>query len=202
MDVEIIYSAERAERVGRKPFRQPFVHPSDLLTNLDSAAPIFWSCVRTRPRWEKKFSRWLGSAGWNYFMPVLGRSTESGRKRRVTHVPVFPGYVFVAGRHGKGDFDRTGMVAYVLHPEGPSQVAQLHAELTGVWHGLNSGYYVEPVQGLSGGEPCVIVRGPLEGQSARFERPGRQGRLILQVELMGGGLLVEVPAGDIAVRPH
>lgn len=179
--------------------RQMYIRPADLFSAADPVLPREWSCVRTRPRWEKKFVRWLATTQLDYFLPVLTRQTESGRKRREAVVPLFPGYVFVEGRHGKGDFDRTGMVVYVLHPEGPQQVVQLHLELAGVWHGLHSGFYIEPVHGLAAGEACVIIRGPLEGQVARFERAGRQGRVVLQVEMMGGGLVVDVPAEDIAV---
>lgn len=182
-----------------RPPAQPFIYPDGVLA--DGAPVQFWTCVRTRPRWEKKFASWLMDRPWGFFLPLVVHTTRSGGKRRRTLIPLFAGYVFVAGRLGKGDFDRTGMVVYVLQPDGPAQVAQLHAELAGIWRGLASGLYAEKAQTLAVGEPCVIARGPLQGQRARFERRGRQGRLILQVELMGGGLAVEVPEEDIEACP-
>ena len=200
MRAAVSYCTQASLSMHRPVSRQMFIRPAGLFSAADQVALREWSCVRTRPRWEKKFANWLATfSDVDFFMPVLTRHTESGGKRREALVPLFPGYVFVGGRHGKGDFDRTGMVVYVLNPEGPQQVAQLHLELAGVWHGLNSGCYVEPVHGLSAGEMCVIMRGPLEGQTARFERVGRQGRVVLQVEMMGGGLVVDVPVADVAV---
>ena len=178
------------------PLRQPYLFPPDTFDTLEGEAP-FWTCVRTRPRWEKKFAHWLDGQKLGYFLPVLPHETVSGRKRRVSELPLFPGFVFVRGNHTKGDFDRMGSVVFVLKPEHPHQIVQLHAELRNVWNGLTSGLYVTPIQTLAAGEPCRITRGPLQGVVARFERLGRNGRVILQVELMGGGLAVSVPTDEI-----
>lgn len=183
------------------PPPQPFLHPQDLFRAHGEGEACCWTCARTRPRWEKKFARWLADRAMHHFLPVVSNLTVSGRKSRTNLVPLFPGYVFVAGRHAKGDFDRTGDVVRVIHPEGPDQIAQLHRELTGIWQGLNTGLYVQAVQAMAMGERCAIVRGPMQGHEAQFERLGRQGRVILQVQLMGGGLAVDVSADDIDVMP-
>lgn len=132
-------------------------------------------------------------------MPVFRRETVSGRKRRTSQIPLFPGFVFAGGDFGKKDFAATGCVAYVLRPHGAMEAARLHRELRDVWRGLTSGLYVEPVRNLAVGETCRIMSGPLTGVEAKFERQGRSGRLILQVEMMGGGVAVEVPSGEVEV---
>lgn len=179
------------------PVQQPYLVPSDTFAAPETSDPIFWTCVRTRPRWEKKFTAWLTEQRHSYFLPVLPHETVSSRKRRVSEIPLFPGFVFVRGNHNKGDFDRLGNVVYVLKPHFPHQIAQLHEELRSVWTGLTSGLYVTPVQNLASGESCRITRGPLQGTVARFERMGRNGRVILQVELLGGGLAVSMSADEI-----
>ncbi len=179
------------------PARQPYLFPADLFTREAPGPTRFWTCVRTRPRWEKKLTRWLLRSGMTHYLPVVPNPTVSGRKRRISEIPLFPGFVFVEGDHDKGDFDRLGNVVFVLKPRIPRQADQLHHELWNIWTGLSSGLYVSPVQNLAAGEPCRITRGPLQGAQARFERAGRNGRLILQVELMGSGLAVEVPPDAI-----
>ena len=179
--------------------RQSFLYPTDSFDSEPGKSPRFWTCVRTRPRWEKKLAGWLAERRLGHFLPVIPRTTVSGRKRRVTEIPVFPGYVFVEGDHKKGDFDRTGIVVYVLKPRGLREIAQLHRELWEVWMGLVGGLYATPIQNLVTGELCRIVRGPLKGVSAKFERMGRNGRLVLQVEMIGSGLAVDVSANDIEV---
>ena len=179
--------------------RQSFLHPEGLFEGESGAAEVYWSCVRTRPRWEKKFAEWLRGQRRTFFLPVFRHVTVSGRKRRVSELPLFPGFVFVAGDSAKKDFAQTGSVAYVLHPRGPQEAAQLHRELRNIWRGLTAGVYVSPVRNLAAGEICRIVHGPLQGVEAKFERMGRDGRLILQVEMMGGGIAVEVAAAEVEV---
>lgn len=178
---------------------QPYLYPADRYAAKASAGSPSWICVRTRPRWEKKFAKWLLERHRNFFLPVFSHATVSGRKRRVSLLPLFPGFVFVEGNWAKKDFTQTGSVAYVLHPRGPREAAQLDRELENIWRGLTSGLYVAPVHALAGGEICRIIQGPLQGAEAKFERLGRGGRLILQVEMMGGGIAVEVPAEEVEV---
>lgn len=185
--------------VQDKPVPQPFLHPEGLFEPASAGSEIFWVCVRTRPRWEKKFAEWMLAQRRPCFMPVFRHETVSGRKRRTSQIPLFPGFVFAGGDFSKRDFAATGCVAYVLRPRGTQEADRLHRELRDVWRGLTSGLYVEPVRNLGAGETCRIMAGPLSGAEAKFERRGRAGRLILQVEMMGGGVAVEVPAGDVEV---
>ncbi len=180
---------------------QPYLYPEGRFAGEPSARPGFWVCVRTRPRWEKKFAEWLIERRQTCFLPVFRHATCSGRKRRISLLPLFPGFVFVEGDRHKKDFAQTGCVAYVLRPQGASEAVQLDRELGDVWRGLTSGLYVSPVHNLASGERCRIMQGPLHGVEARFERCGREGRLILQVEMMGGGVAVEVPSNEVEVGP-
>lgn len=178
---------------------QTYVFPGDLFNPEAAATGRAWTCVRTRARCEKKLADWLVKKRRAHFLPVVAHATSSGRKRRVSMLPLFPGFVFVEGIRPKREFSPIGVVAYVLHAEGERAGEQLDQELTGIWRALESGLYQRAVETLPAGESCVIRRGPLEGHVARFERPGRDGRLVLQVEMMGRGLVVEVPAEDVIV---
>ncbi|MGD9612696.1 MAG: transcription termination/antitermination protein NusG [Kiritimatiellia bacterium] len=181
------------------PVPQPFLYPEGRFRQEGDEETAFWVCVRTRPRWEKKFAEWMLARRRTCFLPVFRRETSSGGKRRTSQLPLFPGFVFAEGDLNKKDFAATGCVAYVLRPRGAQEAARLHRELRDVWRGLTSGLYVEPVRNLAAGETCRIAAGPLCGVEAKFERMGRDGRLILQVEMMGGGVAVEVPANEVDV---
>lgn len=193
----------KSELIGREKdsisLPQPFLYPTTLFSPDIPENSLFWTCVRTRPRWEKKLAQWLMERRRSCFLPVFPHETVSGRKRRVSQLPLFPGFVFAAGNLTKKDLGDTGSVAYVLHPRGLQEAAQLHRELKNIWAGLTSGLYVAPINNLAAGETCRIVRGPLQGVEAKFERVGRNGRLVLQVEMMGGGIAVEVPADEVEV---
>lgn len=195
----ILRSGEKERRVPAAPVFQSFLYPETLFSQDPAEDCAFWVCVRTRPRWEKKFAGWLMERRWNFFLPVFQHETFSGRKRRMSELPLFPGFVFVEGDRTKNDFSHTGAVVYVLRPRGPQEAAQLSRQLRNVWCGLTSGLYVAPVRALAAGEACRIIRGPLRGAEAKFERMGRGGCLVLQVEMMGGGIAVEVHSDEVEV---
>lgn len=166
--------------------RQPFVAE-------DAGEPCFWTCARTRPRWEKKFAALLDRRGDPYFLPTIRRVTVSHRHRRTADVLLIPGYVFVARDCTKREFVPHQIVVRLLKPEGPAGIRQLHQELWQVWRGVESGAYLTPVEKVALGEECEIVGGPLRGIRGRYEKKGRQGRLVLLVNMLGAGVAVEVP---------
>ncbi len=182
----------------RSSFDQPFLYPCNLF-NSQSGLPLFWTCVRTRPRWEKKFADWLAGSRIRHFLPVYQKTTISCRKRRIAQIPLFPGYVFVEGKWTKRDFSSTNSVARVIRPDDGAQAAQLHQELWNVWRGLVSGLYVSPVDCLAQGEFCRIINGTMSGCVGRFERAGRKGFIILQVDILGSGVSVEVDHDNVEV---
>ena len=179
-------------------FDQPFLYPRDLFGS-QSGSPVFWTCVRTRPRWEKKFADWLTGSRIRNFLPIYQKTTVSHRKRRTTQLPLFPGYVFAEGKWTKSDFSRTNSVARVIRPEEGAQAVQLHEELWNIWRGLVSGLYVSPVDCLAQGEYCRIINGSMAGCIGRFERAGRNGSIVLQVDILGCGVAVEVGHDDVEV---
>ena len=200
MDKRVVFKPTGAQgKNDALSVSQPFLYPAGRFVGNSEEAPVFWVCVRTRPRWEKKFAEWMIERRRCCFLPIFRHETRSGRKRRTSLLPLFPGFVFVEGDWNKKDFAQTGCVAYVLRPRSAKQAAQLHRELRDVWRGLASGLYVAPVQNLAIGETCVIRSGPLQGVEAKFERMGQGGRLILQVEMMGGGVAVEIPSSEVEV---
>ena len=200
MDKRVVFKPTGEEgKSDILPSVQPFLYPAGRFEGKLADMPALWICVRTRPRWEKKFAEWMIERNRSCFLPVFRHATCSGRKRRISQLPLFPGFVFVEGEGSKKDFAQTGCVAYVLRPQGAKEAAQLYRELRDVWRGLASGLYVSPVHNLAAGEMCRITNGPLRGVEARFERIGREGRLILQVEMMGGGVAIEVPSNEVEV---
>ena len=169
---------------------QPFLWPSELFDTGEGFR--FWTCVRTRPRWEKKFAVWLEGQRKAHFLPVFNRTTVSCRKRRTTEIPLFPGYVLVLGNHSKRTFARSDCVVRVLKPSCEMEARNLDRQIGEVWQGLKSGLPLMPVQDFAPGQRVEVLAGPLEGAMGRFVRNGRHGTLILSVEMLGVGVSVEL----------
>lgn len=177
---------------------QKYVYPADPFVELGDQITT-WTCVRTRPRWEKKFSRWLTAKQIPHFLPTYRKETISHRKRRESELALFPGYVFVVGDHVEKDFSKSGTVVYLLKPRSEAESRQLCGELSSVWLGLAQGSQPVPVLEPVKGEMVEVLSGPLMGTIGRFEKKGKGGRLILWIDMLGAGASVEVTS-DIKVR--
>ena len=178
---------------------QPFLFPGDLFEQ-DSDAEPAWTCVRTRPRWEKRFARWLHGERMDHFLPVIGRRTRSHRKSRITEVPLFAGYVFVRGTFSKADFTRSDAVAYVLNPRSPQEARNVDDTLVAVWRMLADGRDVGIVDRLNPGEEVDVIAGPLMGTRGRFVREGSGGKLVVWIDLLGSGVSAEVEDASLVRR--
>jgi len=172
--------------------RQTYLYPYDLFTSGVLSDLKTWTCVRSRPRWEKKFAAWAAGQRLPHFLPVYARETISHRKRRIAELPLFPGYVFVAGNYDKGAFSRAGSVAYLLKPRSPHEAEELSLQLLHVWRGLEQGTHPTPARGIDPGEDVEIVSGPLMGTQGRLLRRGGDMSLILWVNMLGTGVEVRI----------
>ena len=162
-------------------------------------APV-WICVRTRPRWEKRFARWLTARGFDHFLPTYSHRTRSGGKTRTTELPLLPGYVFVVGDWDKRAFVDSGAVLEVLRPRGANEAQHLHADLRRIWQAVESGAPLSLARPLEAGEWLEIRDGPLAGLVGQFEKRGRGDYLVLTVHLLHMAVAVEIPESSTTRR--
>lgn len=174
---------------------QHFVYPANLFQSGSESVERSWVCVRTRPQWEKKLARWMAAHRITHFLPVYERQTLSGRKHRTTLLPLFGGYVFVAGVATKTDLGHSESVITIVVPSCRYAAIQLNVELRNLWEGLIRGENPRPAlyQDFKIGQKVLITSGPMMGVEGIFQSFGSRGRLVITVALLGGGVSVEVP---------
>ena len=177
----------------REPVQRSIVYPQNLFADEAPTASgaTVWSCLRTKPRSEKRFAEWLSGRSAPHFLPTLVRMTKSHRRVRRTLAPLFPGYLFVAGEASKSDFKGAPWLVDVV-PATAEQQRALHGELWRLHRALESGSPLELVNELEPGEMVEVVAGAMKGVLGRFQRWGKQGRLVLWVEMLGAGASVEI----------
>lgn len=178
---------------------QQFIYPADLFNAGGVSLPA-WTCARTRPRWEKRFAQWLRVGNFDYFLPVISKRVCSQRKVRTTELPLFPGYVFVRGTLPKQVFSRSSAVVYVLHPRSPQEEQDVNNTLASVWRMLAEGRDVTPVDWLKPGEEVEVIAGPLQGTRGRFVREGAGGKLVVWIDLLGGGVSAVIEDATLVER--
>jgi transcription antitermination factor NusG len=172
---------------------QPFLVPANLFTEEIAGEVAVWTCIRTRPRWEKSLARWLTGHCYRYFLPTIRRQTTSHRKVRITDHPLFAGYLFVNGDVDKRDLVAADCVVNVLKPVGQVQQQNLHYELWNIWRGLTMGSSLELTRKLEVGQRVKVIAGPMKGVEGHFEQWANGGRLVLGVDMLGIGVAVDVP---------
>ena len=158
----------------------------------EEARGLFWTCVRTRPRWEKKFADWASRHDFTHYLPLVRRRTVSHRKVRLSYLPLFPGYVFLLGDLGKKDFQSSGAVVHCLKPTSERQRVQLAMDLWSVAQLLASGQSPVPVPSWEPGEKVRLVGGALAGVTGEIVRRESDSLFIVAIEFLGVATAITV----------
>ena len=171
---------------------EPFYAPENLFTvPLESHAGRWW-VLHTRPRAEKSLARRLLRAGSAFFVPLYRRRWRCRNRMLCSHLPLFPGYVFLLGDdEARVQSLQTNLVAGCLQVPGQEQ---LHSDLSRVHDLMVSGAPLAPEERIVAGTWVEIVRGPFAGLEGKVIRCGKKLKLCVQVNFLQRGASVELEA--------
>lgn len=156
-----------------------------------------WHVLHTLARQEKAVARDLGALGIDHYLPLQEAPRYYGKRKIVSQLPVFPGYVFLRGTLDQAyRADRTGRVARILPV--PDQ-GRLEFELKQIRLALESGAALAPHPVLAKGAVVEVRVGPLRGLVGEVEDPTRPDRLVLRVRTLGQAVSLEIDAALLDV---
>lgn len=173
-----------------------FQHPPDLLSaTLRDADALHgdrrWWAAQTRSRQEKQLMRKLLVSDVAFYCPIAPRHYRSPSGRaRVSYLPLFANYVFVAGdERARYEALTTGCVANCLEAPEPEQlVRQLHA----IAAALGAGTALRAESRIPVGSPVRVKAGPFQGvEGVVTERRGEM-RLYVRVDFIQQGASLAV----------
>jgi hypothetical protein len=157
------------------------------------ALPGRWGVAHTKARSEKAFAFDCLSIGVGHFLPMRRRVTVSGGRTRHGLIPLFGGYVFFCGgedaRHRVLATHRLCQVIEV------ADQTRLVRELAALERALAGGLELNLYAGPRVGHLCRVTGGPLKGHCGILVRRQGAARLVLEVGILGQGVLVEVDDG-------
>lgn len=156
----------------------------------DAATTCGWYVLHTRPRQEKTVAADLQAMGLPHFLPLVRHTRVHGHRKNVVDLPLFPGYVFLRGQ--KDDAyraDRTGRIVHIL--DVPNQ-EHLHWELSNIKLALEQQVPLDPFPYLKVGIRAEVRAGPMRGLQGLIESRGKRDRLVLQVDMLGRAVSIEV----------
>lgn len=171
---------------------EPFVHPEELLLSPseDRIAPEQWWVLHTRPRAEKALARRLLERNTPFFLPLYHRTWRNQGRQFSSHLPLFPGYLFLRGTHDDRRASlETNMVAYVLPV---ADQARLADDLRRVFRLITTGVALTPEDRLAPGDLVRIARGPLAGLEGKVLRRQNQIKFIVEVVMLGRAVSAEL----------
>jgi len=170
------------------------IFPEDLFDLPTAGAP--WEIAHLRSRQEKSVARLLLDAQKPFYLPQICQTKKSNGRTLVSHLPLFPGYIFIRRVDGlRETLWRTSAVANILDVDDQKT---LHAELLQIRQLQASGAVLTPRIDLVPGDSVRIEEGAFAGYSGIVLQERGAFRLIVSVSILKKSVAVEFPRDVLA----
>ncbi len=164
----------------------------------------FWFVLHTKSRFENVVFEGLSKKSMEVFLPKIRVRSRRRDRKKMIHVPIFPGYVFV-----RTDLDpyehveivkTTGAVRLIGNLQGPVPVPAEAIEslriMVATDDAITTGYRFQE------GDRVMVLTGPFAGVVGIFSRYGGQGRVVVNIEVLGQYAAVEVDEEEVEKLPE
>jgi len=147
-----------------------------------------WWVLHTKPRQEKCLARHLLQSHVPFYLPLIERRSLIRGRMLKSHVPLFPGYLFLLGVRD----ERLAALAThrVVHSLEVSDQQTLWNDLVQVHRLIGTGAPITPEERLEPGDLVEIMRGALAGLKGRIIRAASGRRFVVQVNFIQRGASV------------
>lgn len=169
---------------------------SDLFSDkFDEFRP--WFVLHTRSRQEKAVAADLLSLRAPHFLPLVTQVRHYGRRKIRVALPMFPGYLFVrASKQQVYHVDRANRLVSIIPV---AAQGQLNWELKNLHLALSNKACLGPYPFLKLGMRVEVRSGPFRGIQGLIDAQGRDDLLILQVQMLGRAMSLEIEASLLDV---
>jgi transcription antitermination factor NusG len=156
-----------------------------------------WFLLRTRTRQEKVVANDLATRGVPHFLPLMRCMRYYGNRKAEVELPMFPGYVFLRGAANDAfATDRAGRLAQIIPVVNQERLTD---ELKNIALALGTNAQLSYYSYLQKGVRVEVRSGPFRGLRGMIEEWTKRNRLILQVEILGRGVCLELDAALLDV---
>lgn len=169
---------------------EPDIFPENML-DLAVTEPRPWWVLYTLSRQEKQLCRLLMKQQIEFYCPTIAKRYRSpGGRVRVSHLPLFPNYVFLRGdEEQRYESVATGCVSRCLPVSEPERFL---ADLQQIRQLIDLGVPLTPEEKLQPGMLVRVKSGPMVGlQGQVLERRGER-RLLVSVNFIQRGASLEL----------
>jgi transcription antitermination factor NusG len=156
-----------------------------------------WMVLYTKPRQEKSLARDLLRQAVPFYLPLVKKTLQYGRRRIASFAPLFDGYLFILGSEKQRATSlATNRVLRVL-PVGDGQ--QLMNDLRQVERLIEANFPLTVESRLQAGMNVRVRSGPLAGVEGVVLRRRGETRLLVSVNFLQQGASVEID--DFCLEP-
>ena len=172
--------------------------PDTLLESPDSPATgSQWIVLYTKPRQEKSLARDLLRRSIPFYLPLVKKTLQYGRRQMASFVPLFDGYLFVLGAKEQ----RTMVLATnrVLRILPVNDGLRLTADLCQIERLIQTNVPLTVESRLQPGRKVRVRSGPFAGVEGVVLRRRGETRLLVSVNFLQQGASVEID--DFCLEP-
>ncbi len=156
-----------------------------------------WFVLQTKSRQEKVVCDFFRDRQIEYLLPLVAKTTYYGKRKVKSELPLFPGYVFVRSAIQEAyAADRTNRLVRIIPV---FDQARIEEELRSLARALEAQSPFDRHPQLVAGVRVEVKSGPLQGVRGVVESRLKMDRLILQVEILGQAISVEVDTDLLAI---
>ena len=160
-------------------------------------APAVWTVLQVKSRQEKALANDMKAKRIQHYLPLIKKTQFYGGRRFVVDLPLFPGYLFLYGSlDDVYAADRTRRVAKIIEV---CDQAQIEQELTNLRLAVEGAELLLPYPYLKKGVRVEVRSGPFRGLQGLVEQRSGAHRSILQIEMLGRGVSLEIGAAELEV---
>lgn len=154
-----------------------------------------WFVAHTRPRCEKKLQRWCLKESFTSYLPIYTSVRKYASKVVRFTKPLFPGYLFLrCSRQHMRIIRQSQYVANLLEP--PNQI-EFETQLGEIMKATDLTEELHVAPSIGPGTRVLIKRGPLAGLEAWVENRSGVEAVILRLDFIGQGAIVNVMVQDL-----
>jgi len=167
--------------------REEEVFPPDIFDLDPASAP--WAVAHVKSRCEKTLARLLAEREVPFYLPQVEKQTTRDGRRRVSHLPLFPGYLFFrSAGEGRHHVVRSPATASII--DVADQIT-LTEELRQLRTLQLAGASLRLVDELVPGDSVRVREGVFSGYHGVVESARGNDRLVIRVTLLQKAVAIE-----------
>lgn len=170
------------------------LYPPTLFDKPEGASP--WRVARVRSRQEKVLARHLRGSGVGFYLPLERKEVRRNGRLFVSHLPLFPGYLFFRGTAAERVAALRSNVIVSLLEVLDQEV--LGRELANLWLIQQAGLPLIAHPWLGPGDEVKIVDGPFKGWTGTVLREKGRLRLVVSVTFLRQSVAAELAREAVA----